>query len=304
MKKQDLDILAQKTADLLTYETAKKITWCGNCGNYGIQNALMRALVLEEKGRKDFALAFDIGCSGNGSDKFEANTVHGLHGRVLSLAAGAAVANRRMKIIAHAGDGATFSEGVNHLVHSVRNNFPVMFIHHDNENYGLTIGQASALTRKGVKMNGTPNGVMIDPINPLDFVLTLKPSFVARVFSGEIDHMTEVFREGLRHDGFAFIEVLQACPTYNRTTPDKWYSERVKFVTDLPDYDVNDIWQARKLVQDMDKDIYLGVLYRDATKVSFVDQQASRAGAGNSQLVDEVKHYDISRFLGEADKKK
>lgn len=297
MDKETLEKLAEKTANLLSFETKKKITWCGNCGNYGIQNALMRALVLEEKQRKDFVLCFDIGCSGNGSDKFEAFTIHGLHGRVLSLAAGAAVANRRIKVIAEAGDGATFSEGVNHLVHSVRNNFPVMFIHHDNENYGLTIGQASALTRKGVKMNGTPNGVTVDPINPLDFVLSLKPSFVARVFSGEIDHMTEVFREGLNHDGFAFIEVLQACPTYNRATPDKWYSERIKFVADLPGYDPTDIWQARKLVQDMDNDIYLGIIYRDDTKISFVDQQVSRANAGDSQLVDEVKHYDIGAFL-------
>ena len=149
MKNTTLGKLEKKSHQYQDYETDKIITWCSNCGNYSIQNALKRALVLEGIKRNDFLLCYDVGCSGNGSDKIEANTIHGLHGRVLSLAAGAGIANSKMKIIAEAGDGATFSEGVNHLVHAVRNNYPVMFIFHNNENYGLTTGQASSLTRVG-----------------------------------------------------------------------------------------------------------------------------------------------------------
>ncbi|MBI5754345.1 2-oxoacid:ferredoxin oxidoreductase subunit beta [Candidatus Peregrinibacteria bacterium] len=296
MDKKTRDELIAKADKLLKYETGKVITWCGNCGNYGIQNAFMRALVLEGLERKDFALFFDIGCSGNGADKFEANTLHGLHGRTISTAAGAALANDKMKVIAFAGDGATFSEGVNHLVHGVRNNFPLVFVHHNNENYGLTIGQASATTRCGVKMNGTPDGVVVEPINPLQFVLSLDPTFVARGFSGDVDHLTELFRLALRHKGFAYLEILQSCPTYNRTTPEDWYASRVKYVEDLKDYDCHDIWAARKLVQDMDKEIYLGLIYENNGRKDFLSLQKSREGRETS-LVEEVRRYDVRALI-------
>lgn len=296
--KKILAKLGEKADKFVGFETDQKITWCGGCGNYGIQNALMRALTLEGYGVKDFALFFDVGCNGNGADKFEAYTLHGLHGRAISAAAGAALANSKMKIIASAGDGATFSEGVNHLVHSVRSNYPMVFIHHNNENYGLTTGQASALTPKGCRMNGSADGVPLEPINSLDFVLSLKPSFVARSFSGEVDHMTEMLREALRHDGFAFLEVLQACPTYNKATPDHWYASRVKDIRDFEGYDCEDIWQARRIAQDLENDIYVGVLYRDPAQTNFLAKLVNRAGVATVPA-EEVKHYDVSGLMEE-----
>ncbi len=298
MDNKKIDKLAANVGKILDWETEKKITWCGNCGNYGVQNALMRSLILEEYERKDFLMCFDVGCSGNGADKMDAYTIHGLHGRTISLAAGAALANPKLKVIASAGDGATISEGVNHLVHGVRNNFPMMFILHNNENYGLTTGQASAVTRCGVKMNGTPDGVVIPPLNICNFVLSLKPSFVARAYSGDVDHMTEVFREALKHDGFAFVEVFQACPTYNRATPDDWYQERVRRIESLEGYDVTDIWQARRVVEDLDNDIYVGVLYRDPSRESFLKLQKNREGR-ETGLVDEVGYQEIVGLVSE-----
>jgi 2-oxoglutarate/2-oxoacid ferredoxin oxidoreductase subunit beta len=297
MDKNTRDNLLEKTKEFLKYETEKVITWCSNCGNYGIQNSVIKALVLEGYSPKDVAMCFDIGCCGNGSDKVNCYTIHGLHGRVLSLAAGASVANTKMKVIGFGGDGGTFSEGVNHLVHAVRNDYPFLFVHHNNENYGLTVGQASSTTRIGAKMNGTPDGVAVDPINTLQFVLSLKPSFVARGFSGDVDQMTEIFREALKHDGFAFVEILQACPTYNKMTPDSWYAERVRKVEDLGNYDNTDIWAARKLVEDMDKEIYTGILYRDKNKKPFLSLQQSRQGK-NTELVDEVEAFDVGELLG------
>ena len=296
MKNTTLGKLEKKSRQYQDYETDKKITWCSNCGNYSIQNALKRALVLEGIKRNDFLLCYDVGCSGNGSDKIEANTIHGLHGRILGLAAGAGIANSKMKIIAEAGDGATFSEGVGHLVHSVRNNYPVMFIFHNNENYGLTTGQASALTRVGTKMNSAPEGVNIEPLNACDFVLSLKPSFVARSYSGDPDHITEMFRKGLKHNGFAFIEIFQACPTYNRETPDHWFAQRIKYVEDLKGYDKNDIWQARKTIQDLENEIYIGHIYEDKNRKSFMDVQENRKSA-KTVLRDEVKHYNINNLI-------
>lgn len=296
---KDIQILVEKSKELMSLDTSRKITWCGNCGNYGIQNALKRALVLEGLERKDYVLCFDVGCGGNGSDKFEANTIHGLHGRVLSLAAGVKIADYNKKVIASAGDGATFSEGVNHLVHSVRNDYPVVFIFHNNENYGLTTGQASACTPQGATMNGTPNGVYLEPLNTLDFVMSLNPTFVARGYSGEVEQMTDLLRAALNHNGFAFIEVLQACPTYNHETPEDWYATRVNDVASLTDYDKTDIWQARKIVQrawTQDEKIYTGLIYHKPRELDFMQQQAGR-DTYTTTLVEEVTHRDISAFM-------
>ena len=275
-----------------------KTTWCGNCGNYGIQNALKRVFALENLGVKDVIMCFDVGCSGNGSDKIKLNTVHGLHGRVLPLAAGVKLANPSLKVVASAGDGATMSEGVNHLVHAVRNDYPVMFVLHNNENYGLTTGQASSTTKKGVKMNASPLGVFVDDLNVCQFVLSLKPSFVARTYSGRIDHMVEVFRQAINHKGFAFVEVMQACPTYNKSTPDEWYEERFVDVEGL-DHDVQDIWKARKLVDDLHEKIAMGVLYKNPSKVDFI--MASEVGCLNlwkRNLTQEVeKKYSVLDLL-------
>lgn len=277
-----------------------KTTWCSNCGNYGIQNALKRAMVLEDIGVEDAILCFDVGCNGNGSDKIDMFTVHGLHGRVLPLAAGVKIANPKLKVVASAGDGATMSEGVNHLVHAVRNDYPILFILHNNENYGLTTGQASATTRKGVERTAAPYGTYVDELNVCQFVLSLNPSFVARTYSGRVEHMTEIFRKGLNHNGFAFVEVMQSCPTYNKETPDEWYEQRFTDVSLLENYDKKDIWQARKLVDDMDIDVAMGVLYENPQKQDFISaSEIEGLSFWNRDLTVEVgkKRVDVSSFL-------
>lgn len=294
---KDIQHLAEHADDLTQFDTSQKMTWCSNCGNYGIQNALKRALTLEGIGRNEFLMCFDVGCNGNGSDKFECNTIHGLHGRVISLAAGVKLANHKMHVIASGGDGATFSEGVNHLVHAVRNDYPIIFIHHNNENYGLTTGQASACTAKGAVMNASPYGVNIEPINTLDFVLSLSPTFVARGYSGEVDQMTDLLRKALNHNGFAFVEILQACPTYNKETPDEWYAARVNDVSALKEYDNTDIWAARKLVEFGDQDnVPTGLIYHNPRDHNFMDLQPGRENI-KTTLVDEVKRVNINMLL-------
>ncbi len=270
--------------------------WCGGCGNYAIQNALKRALALENISRQEVMFCYDVGCSGNGSDKIEGYTIHGLHGRVLPLAAGHKIANHHMHVIAEAGDGATFSEGVAHVVHAIRNDYPILFLHHDNQNYALTTGQPSSLTPKGCKMNAAPEGLQVEPLNPLEVVLSLKPSFVARTCSADLDHMTETIRTALNHTGFAFVEILQACPTYNKFTTHEWFLEHVKPIeSDFPDYDPSDIWQARKLVEIADP-LYLGQIYLDKTRKNFLETVEHKDWKDPS-LTETVKPVDVSNVL-------
>ncbi|MBA4336156.1 hypothetical protein C0416_00080 [bacterium] len=290
--------LSEKKGTYLKYETEEVITWCNGCGNYNIQNALKRALTLEGFEPDKILFFFDIGCNGNGSDKIGGYTFHGLHGRAISAAAGACVANPNIKVIASGGDGATMSEGINHLVHAIRNDYPMVFILHNNHNYGLTTGQASATTPRGFGMNGSPDGVIADPMNPIEFVLGLNPSFAARSFSGDIKNMTDVFRKALKHKGFAFVEILQVCPTYNRATPQSWYWDRVKYTSDIKNYKADNLKKAKEIVEDFEKNIYLGVIYQDSKRENFVEKLPNRKNITTAS-VEEVNYCSIEKLLKE-----
>lgn len=272
-------------------------TWCTNCGNYGIFGAMCRALVVRNMHPCETLLCFDIGCHGNGSDKIDGYRFHGLHGRVLPFAAGASIANEKLRVIAFGGDGGTFAEGVGHLVSAVRGNYNVTFIFHNNLNYGLTQGQASPTTRLGMKRAASPDGPTSSPIHAVRFVLGLEPSYVARTFSGDIKHMTETFSDALQHKGFSFVEVFQSCPTYNKETPHEWYQERVYDVRTIAGYDATNLEMARKTAEDLTEKIAVGTLYKDPNAVEFVDRLENRRGM-TTQLVEEVAHFDTQKYLG------
>ncbi|MBU1017497.1 2-oxoacid ferredoxin oxidoreductase [Patescibacteria group bacterium] len=295
MTNSDYKKLADRKSDYLAYEGNEIITWCAGCGNYGIQKALERAMVLEGIKPKDALFCYDIGCHGNGSDKIGNKvvyTLHGLHGRVLPVAAGACIANPTIKVIAEGGDGGTMSEGVNHLVHAVRSNYPMVFILHNNENYGLTTGQASACTRKNRPMNGSPDGVISNPMNCCDFVMGLNPTFVARSFSGDVKHMTGILRAALKHNGFAFVEIMQVCPTYNRATPQEWYLERVNYLKTTP----KTIDLARKACADLNNKINLGIFYQHKKAPNYMEMLVNRKGVKTTPM-EEVERFDIKPLL-------
>src|SRR3989338_11548894 len=97
--------------------------------------------------------------------------------RISSLATGAKLATPRVPVMAFGGDGASFSEGVGHLVHAIRSNYPIVFVLHNNGNYGLTTGQASSLTPQGQKMNASPNGIPEQTLPSMVFVFSPEPTF-------------------------------------------------------------------------------------------------------------------------------
>ena len=270
--------------------------WCGGCGNYPIQNALKRALTLEGITKREVVFCYDVGCVGNGSDKIEGYTIHGLHGRVLPLAAGVKIANRTLHVIAEAGDGGTFSEGINHLAHAARNDYPIVFLHHDNQNYALTTGQASALTPQGCKLNASPNGTPVEPLNPLEVMLGFTPSFIAQTCSADIDHMTEMIRKGLNHKGFAFINIFQACPTYNKFITHDWFLDHIRPIeVDFPEYDPTDIDQARRIAATKDP-LYMGLVYYNPKKKNFF-QTVEHCEEACPILTENIEHVDISSVL-------
>jgi 2-oxoglutarate/2-oxoacid ferredoxin oxidoreductase subunit beta len=289
------------TPTMKDFSSKNAFTWCTNCGNYGIHTAIRRALVSKKIPACQTLTCFDIGCNGNGSDKIGGYNFHGLHGRVIPLAAGAKMANSKVTVIAFGGDGGTLGEGINHLVHAVRANYNIVFVLHNNLNYGLTKGQASPTTKKNMKMNSSIDGPTSELLHPAKFVLSLESTFVARAFSGDVKHMSEVFEQALDHRGFSFIEILQSCPTYNKETPHEWYMDRVYDVKSVKNFDSSNREEALKIADDQDEHIAVGVLYQDENSVPQIERQPNRNGSVGTkietEICEETKNYDISKLL-------
>ncbi len=279
------------------YHNPNRCTWCDGCGDYGIWTAVKRALVELGLAPHEVLLCYDVGCHGNMSDKLEGYRFHGLHGRVLPFAAGAKLANPKLPVIAHGGDGASFSEGVSHLVHSIRSNYPIVFILHNNANYGLTTGQASSLTWQGQPMNTSPNGIPEQTLPSMDFVFSLEPTFVARGFSGNIDHMVEILKAAIQHNGFAFVDMLQACPTYNQFATHEWMMAHV-YDAAKEGHDPSDFAKARKIATDTSERISTGVLYQNKNAPNFYERLVPRQGITTTP-VEEVQKVDVTELMKE-----
>ncbi|MDD4287099.1 MAG: thiamine pyrophosphate-dependent enzyme [Candidatus Peribacteraceae bacterium] len=269
-------------------------TWCDGCGDYGIWSAAKRALVELKIQPWQVLLCFDVGCHGNMSDKIEAYRFHGLHGRVIPLTAGASLANPTIPVIAFGGDGASFSEGIGHLVHAVRSNYRMTFILHNNANYGLTTGQASALTPQDQKMNSSPNGIPESTLNSMDFVFSLKPTFVARGFSGDIAQMTRILMAAIRHRGFAYVDMLQACPTYNKFATHEWLMQHC-YDAATEGHDPKNFEKARALAVDTQNRVATGILYQTEDVPAFHEHLKPREGVTTTP-VEEVKIVDTSKW--------
>ncbi len=279
------------------YLHQNRCTWCDGCGDYGVWTAVKRALVELGIAPWQVLLCYDVGCNGNMSDKLKGYRFHGLHGRVLPFAAGAKLANPRIPVIAHGGDGASFSEGVGHFVHTIRSHYPIVFILHNNANYGLTTGQASSLTWQGQKMNSSPNGIPEHTLPSMDFVFSLEPTFVARGFSGHIDQMVEIFKAAIQHRGFAFVDILQACPTYNHFATHDWIASKV-YDANAEGHDPSDFKRAREIAVNTSERISTGILYRTEDVPNFYERLAPRQGKA-TVATEEVAAVDVSEFMKE-----
>jgi 2-oxoglutarate/2-oxoacid ferredoxin oxidoreductase subunit beta len=289
--------LTTTTPTLSEYYSEIKCTWCAGCGNYGIWTAVKQALVELQLHPWEVCLCYDIGCHGSGSDKIQGYRFHGIHGRVIPFAAGAKLANMKLPVIAFAGDGASFSEGIGHLVHGIRSNYPITFVLHNNADYGLTTGQASALTWQGQKMTMSPNGMPERTLESMDFIFSLKPTFVARGFTGDIKLMTRILRSAIQHRGFSYVDMLQACPTYNHFATHQYLLDRY-FDANAEGHNTNDLMRARELATQTQERIACGILYQREDIPNFYERLLPRQGL-ETTCVEEVRKYDVSEYWGD-----
>jgi 2-oxoglutarate ferredoxin oxidoreductase subunit beta len=235
--------IAPKTISMADYKGRVDPDWCPGCGDFGVLAAVQKALVELQIPKHEVATISGIGCSSNFPGFIETYGMHTLHGRSLPVATGMKLANHAMTVLVTGGDGDGFGIGCNHFVHTIRRNVDLTYIVMDNQIYGLTTGQTSPTSRIGMKTKSMPYGNIENPLNPIALALAAGATFVARGFSGEQKHLTELIKRGIEHKGFSFIDVFSPCVTYNKDNTFQWFRPRVKKLEDNAEYDPSD-WSA------------------------------------------------------------
>ncbi len=198
--------------------------WCPGCGDFGILSALQSALAELELEPHQVVIFSGIGCSGKLPHFVKAYGIHTLHGRPLPYALGAKLGNPSLEVIAVSGDGDGLGIGVSHFIHAGRRNVDITYIVHDNGVYGLTKGQASPTLKLGVKTKAMPEPNINEAVNPIFLALSAGVTFIARGYAYDIRHLKDILVKAISHKGFAFVDVLQPCPTYNDVNTKAFYS--------------------------------------------------------------------------------
>jgi 2-oxoglutarate ferredoxin oxidoreductase subunit beta len=245
--------------------------WCPGCGDFGVLAALQKALVDLQIQPYNVVTISGIGCSSNLPGYIETYGMHTLHGRALAVATGVKMANHDLTVVVTGGDGDGFGIGGNHFIHTMRRNVDLLYLAMDNQIYGLTTGQVSPTSRVGMKTKSTPFGSVEGPINPIALALAAGATFVARGFTGDQKHLTDLIKLGLEHKGFSFIDIFSPCVTYNLDNTYPWFKQRVKKLEDNPAYDASNLQQAFEKAQLWGDEIPIGRFFQ-RTDLPSLDQ--------------------------------
>ena len=239
-----------------TFETA----WCPGCGNFNILDSLKNALTDLQLDPHDVLMVGGIGQAAKLPQYISANSFCGLHGRSVPPAAAAKIVNPRLTVIINSGDGDSYGEGGNHFIHNIRRNIDIAHFIHDNQVYGLTKGQASPTADPGSVTPVQVEGNLNIPFNPVLMAIAAGAGFVARSFSGKPDHLREMMKQAIRFKGYAMVDILQPCVSFNKINTFAWYNQRVYELDG--GYDNTD--RAAAMIKSMEfgDRIPIGVLYQ------------------------------------------
>ncbi len=241
----------------------QKITWCTGCGNFGILAALKKAVMELDIPRHDYVLVSGIGCSGKTPHYINLNSFHTLHGRPIPVATGLRMANRDLRIIVHTGDGDCYAEGLGHFIHAARRNVDIAVFVHNNGVNALTKGQYSPSSPRGYvsKTSPPPPGAPMDPVNGVAHAIVAGATFVARGYAGDQKSLVGLMKEAITHRGFAVLDIIQPCVTWNRKLTWRYYNERI-YRLEEDGHDPSDRIAALQRAMDSSERIPVGVFYR------------------------------------------
>jgi 2-oxoglutarate ferredoxin oxidoreductase subunit beta len=268
------------------YASQEEPTWCKGCGNYGIMNAVKMALAEQEIAPHQVIVITGIGCGSKLPHYATINGLHTLHGRPVPVATGARLANRDLHIMTVHGDGDGYGMGLGHFAHAARRNIGIVDVIQNNRVYGLTRGQYSPTSKPGMVTPTSPEGAIDGPVPPLALAITMGATFVARGYPGQLPHLVSILREALQHRGYALVDVLQPCVTFNRPSAYDFYNPRV-YKLDEAGHDVTDRTAAWERALEWGDRIPIGIFYRTEDVPSY-EEHLAPMGASEPLSADEI----------------
>ncbi|SEV99823.1 thiamine pyrophosphate-dependent enzyme [Natrinema salifodinae] len=252
-------------------------TWCPGCGDFGVLKSLKQALPEVGKTPEEVLTVTGIGCSGKLNSYLDTYGFHTIHGRSLPVARAAKLANPDLEVIAAGGDGDGYGIGGNHFIHTARENHDMTYIVFNNEIFGLTKGQTSPTSPKGHKSKTQPSGSAKTPIRPLSQSLTAGASYIARTAAVNPNQAKEIIKEAIEHDGFAHVDFLTQCPTWNKDA-----RQYVPYVdvqeSDDYDFDVTNRTEAAEMMRETEDvlnegTVLTGRYYVDEDRPSYTQEK-------------------------------
>ncbi len=275
--------------------STRETAWCPGCGNFNILDCLR--IALEELGKDPYEVLMvaGIGQAAKLPQYISANYFCGLHGRALPVAAAAKIANDKLTVIVDTGDGDSYGEGGNHFLHNMRRNVNITHFVHDNQIYGLTKGQASPTSVEGLVTDVQVDGNTTTPLNPILMAIAGGAGFVARAFSGRKEHLISIMKQAIEYDGYAVVDILQPCVSFNKVNTFAFYNQRVYEPGE--DYRPEDKAAALLKSMEFEERLPIGVIYREAKQNFHQKNQILKAG---TPLIDiERKPEIINKLLHE-----
>ena len=248
-------------ATVKDYAGTVKPTWCPGCGDYGILAAVKQGLVQAGLEPHQALVVSGIGCGSKLPDYARVNGFMTLHGRPVAVATGAKLANHGLKVLTVHGDGDSMGLGMGHFIHTARRNLDIVDLIQNNQIYGLTKGQYSPTSDRGFVTKTSPDGSFETAAKPVALAIAAGGTFIARGFAGDTKGLSALIAQALDHTGYALVEILQPCVTFNRKNTYDWFRERIY---DLQEegHDPGDRVAAFEKALEWGERIPLGVFYR------------------------------------------
>ncbi len=200
------------------FKSDQEVRWCPGCGDHAILNSIQKAMAELGTPKEKYAIISGIGCSSRFPYYMDTFGFHGIHGRAAAIASGVKVANSDLSVWEITGDGDSLAIGGNHFIHLVRRNISVNLVLFNNEIYGLTKGQYSPTSKKGILTKTSPFGTIEAPFHPGELVIGAQGKFFARTIDTNVKLSTKIFIEAGEHEGASVVEVLQNCVIFNDKT--------------------------------------------------------------------------------------
>ncbi len=246
---------------LSDYQYPTEPTWCPGCGDFAILRSVKASLTEMGLAPHESLIVTGIGCGSKLPHYMNVNGYHSIHGRPVPVATGAKMANPDLNVVVTAGDGDSYGIGGNHFMHACRRNIGITQIVEDNKVYGLTKGQYSPTSHQGFVTKTSPEGSIEPPARPIPTALTSGATFIARGFSGKVNQLTDILVSAMEHEGYALVDILQPCVTFNPGRSYDFYNDLVYDLDD--DYDPTDREAAEEKAKEWGDNIPLGIIYKE-----------------------------------------